>query len=210
MKAATSELTNISPSPMPTTNGVERRAATMVPGSSALANTRVKWPSRRRSTASTEPTKSPAVCAVVVRLRHQVDGHLGVGVAGELDAGGLQLVAQRREVLDDAVVDDGDLARRVAVRVRVAVGGTSVGGPAGVTEAGAAGQRRRVGLRERVLQVGQSAGPPSYCQLADAVDQRDARRVVTAVLHPPQRVDDDVAGRLMPDIADDSAHSPSG
>jgi hypothetical protein len=61
MKAATSEPTNISPSPMPTTKGVDRRAATMVPGSSALANTTVKWPSRRRSTASTEAVKSPAV-----------------------------------------------------------------------------------------------------------------------------------------------------
>ncbi|PQM46596.1 hypothetical protein C1Y40_03226 [Mycobacterium talmoniae] len=61
MNAATSEPTNISPCPMPTTSGVERRAATTVPGSSALANTKVKWPSSRRSTASTEPTKSPAV-----------------------------------------------------------------------------------------------------------------------------------------------------
>ena len=147
---------------------------------------------------------------MVVLLGDQVDGHLGVGVAGELDAGGLQLVAQRRVVLDDAVVDDGDLARRVAMRVRVAVGGTSVGGPAGVTEAGAAGQRRRVGLGERALQVGQPAGAPTYRELAAPVDQRDARRVVAPVLHPAQRVDDDVKGRPMPDVADDSAHSPSG
>ena len=51
--------------------------------------------------------------------------------------------AQRREVLDDAVVDDGDLAGGVAVRVRVAVGRAAVGGPAGVAQAGGAGQRRR-------------------------------------------------------------------
>ena len=61
MNAATSEPTNISPSPTPSTSGVDRRAATMVPGSSALANTNVKCPSSRRSTASTEATKSPAV-----------------------------------------------------------------------------------------------------------------------------------------------------
>ncbi|SKV00097.1 Uncharacterised protein [Mycobacteroides abscessus subsp. abscessus] len=35
MNAATSDPRNISPSPMPTTSGVDRRAATMVPGSSA-------------------------------------------------------------------------------------------------------------------------------------------------------------------------------
>ncbi len=61
MNAATSEPTNISPWPTPNTSGVERRAATIVPGSSALANTSVKWPSSRRSTASTDATKSPAV-----------------------------------------------------------------------------------------------------------------------------------------------------
>src|ERR1700741_4578972 len=86
--------------------------------------------------------------------------------------------------------------------VRVAVGGTSVGGPACVTEAGGTCQRRRLGVFERALQVGQSSRPPSYCQLADAVDQRNARRVVTAVFHSPQCVDDDIAGRLMPDISD--------
>ena len=113
--------------------------------------------------------------AVVILLGDQVDSHLGVGVAGELDAGRLQLVAQCHVVLDDAVVDDGDLARRVAVRVRVAVGGTSVGGPASVTEAGATGQCRGVGLGERILQVGQPAGTPTHRQLADPVDQRHAR-----------------------------------
>ena len=60
MNAATSDPTNISPSPTPTTRGVERRAATMVPGSSAFAKTRVKCPSSRRSTARTDPAKSPA------------------------------------------------------------------------------------------------------------------------------------------------------
>ena len=148
--------------------------------------------------------------AVTVFLGDQVNSDLGVGVAGELDAGGLQFVAQRRVVLDDAVVDDGDLARGVAVRVRVAVGGTSMRGPAGVAEAGAAGQAGGIGLGERFLQVGQPAGPPTNRQLAGAVDQRDARRVVAAVLHPAQRVDHDVQGGLVPDVADDSAHSPSG
>ena len=148
--------------------------------------------------------------AVAVLLGDQVDGHLGVGVAGEFDSGDLQLVAQGRVVLDDAVVDDGDFACCVAMRVRVAVGGTSVRGPASVTETGAPGQCRGVGLGERALQVGQSAGSPTYRELADPVDQRHSRRVVTAVLHPAQRVDDDAKGRLMPDVADDSAHSPSG
>ena len=76
--------------------------------------------------------------AVVVLPGDEVDGDLGVGVAGELDAGGLEFSAQLGVVLDDPVVDDRDFARGVAVRVGVAVGRPAVGGPAGVPEAGAA------------------------------------------------------------------------
>ena len=195
MNAATSEPTNISPSPTPSTNGVERRAATMVPGSSALANTSVKWPSSRRSTASTDATKSPAVSPCRYCLRDQVHGDLGVGVAGELHPGRLQLTAQRGEVLDDPVVHHRDLPGGVAMRVRVAVGGPAVGGPPGVAQPGVPAQRCRVGSVQRGLQVGQPAGPPAHRQPAAAVEQRDARGVVAAVLHPAQRIDHDVRGR---------------
>ena len=90
---------------------------------------------------------------------------------------GLELGAQRGEVLDDAVVDDGDLARGVAVRVGVAVGRPAVGGPAGVADArccpsSAAG----VGLGQRLLEVGEPARAPADRQPAVAVEQRDARR----------------------------------
>jgi hypothetical protein len=44
----------------------------------------------------------------------------------------LQLVLQLEVVLDDAVVDDHDLAGAVAVRVRVLLGRTAVRGPARV------------------------------------------------------------------------------
>ena len=101
--------------------------------------------------------------SVVVLPGHQVHGDLGVGVAGELDAGGLQLGAQRGEVLDDPVVDDGDLARGVAVRVGVAVGRPAVGGPPGVAHAGGAGQPRRSRPRRappRGWPAGRRAGGP--------------------------------------------------
>ena len=64
----------------------------------------------------------------------QVRDALGVGVADELDAALLQLVAQPGEVLDDPVVDHGDPAVGGQVRVRVAVGRAAVGGPAGVPD----------------------------------------------------------------------------
>ncbi|CFR82204.1 Uncharacterised protein [Mycobacterium tuberculosis] len=147
--------------------------------------------------------------AVPIRPRHQVRRDLGIGVAGKLDTGSLQLPAQDGEVLDDAVVDDGDLAGSVAVRVRVAVGGTTVGGPAGVAQAGSSGQRRGRHFRHGFLEVGQPARTPAHGECA-TVDQRDARRVVAAVLHPAQRVHDDDVGGAPPDVTDNSAHSRPG
>ncbi len=135
-----------------------------------------------------------------------MNGDLGVGVAGELHAGGLQLVTQHGVVLDDPVVDDRDLARLVAVRVSVAVGRPAVGGPAGVAEAGAARKARGVRLSQRRFEVGEASGASAHGQPAGAVEQGHTGGVVTAVLHPAQRVDDDSAGVPRTDVADDSTH----
>ncbi len=148
--------------------------------------------------------------AVAVLPGDQMHCDLGVGIAGELHPVGLQFGAQRGVVLDDPVVDDGDLSGRVAVRMGVAIGGPAVRGPPGVSEAGAADQVGGVGLGQRGLEVGQPARAPTHGQSAVTVEQGDARGVVSAVLHAAQRVHDDVAGRALPDVADDSAHSHSG
>ena len=70
------------------------------------------------------------------------------------------------------------------------------------------------GLRRRPRPApppGWPAGRPAADgQPAVAVEQRDARGVVSAVLHPAQRIDHDVAGRTLPDVADDSAHRYQG
>jgi hypothetical protein len=89
---------------------------------------------------------------------------LGVGIAGELDADGLQLSAQCCEVLDDPVVDDRDLACGVAVRVGVAVGGPAMRGPTGVAEAGAAHEAGVVGFGEIGFEVGEPARPAVHGQ----------------------------------------------
>ena len=98
------------------------------------------------------------VAGRVVRARHEVGGDLGVGLADvKATPVGEERVLQRVEVLDDAVVDEGELAVvAAAVRVGVVVGGAAVGGPAGVADAG-----RRAGEVvgvERVLQVAELAG----------------------------------------------------
>lgn len=68
-------------------------------------------------------------------------GHFGVRITGEFDTGRLQLGAQYREVLDDPVMDHRDLAGGILMRVRVAIGGGAVRGPAGVSHPGRRGER---------------------------------------------------------------------
>jgi hypothetical protein len=58
---------------------------------------------------------------------------LGVGVRGELHALLRELALELEVVLDDAVVDEGDVPRDVGVRVHL--GGAAVRRPAGVADA---------------------------------------------------------------------------
>ena len=83
--------------------------------------------------------------------RDEVADDLGVGLALELAALGDQLVAQRLEVLDDAVVDQRDAADDV--RVGVADGRRAMRRPARVGDAGAAGQRLRRELAREIVEL---------------------------------------------------------
>jgi hypothetical protein len=147
------------------------------------------------------------VAAAAARLHlapHQVGGHLRVGVGLQIDPGGLELRAQRGEVLDDAVVHDRDVARDV--RVGVPVARATVGGPAGVADAGGTREPAPARRRELRLEVGELALLLLDPGGARAVEDGDTSRVVAAVLHPPQGLDDDREGGPVPDISDDSAH----
>ena len=65
----------------------------------------------------------------------------GVGLSAELVAFFDELFLQAHVVLNDAVVNDDDLAGAVAMGMRVFFGGTSVGGPASVSDAVGAVER---------------------------------------------------------------------
>ena len=99
-----------------------------------------------------------------VRLLHEMGEHLGVGLRAEPVAPREEPVAEVPEVLDDAVVDDRDLARAVGVGVGVEVVRATVRRPAGMGEA----DRRRRGCRveQRRAQVGQLARALLHEQLA--------------------------------------------
>ncbi len=77
----------------------------------------------------------------VVVLFDQVRDDLGVGLRGEDVAFFSQLGAKLRVVLDDAVEDDVDRVRAVAVWMGVLLGDAAVRGPAGVGEADRRGRR---------------------------------------------------------------------
>ncbi|NUR09001.1 MAG: type I pantothenate kinase [Nocardioidaceae bacterium] len=133
----------------------------------------------------------------------EVRGDLGVGLGAQLVTGPLQLGAQRREVLDDAVVHQCHPAGGAEVRVCVDVVGRAVGRPAGVPETG--GRLRQRLVAERLVEVRQLAGALVPGDLP-VVHERDARGVVAAVLHAPQALDHHTFGLLGADVTDDSAH----
>ena len=108
---------------------------------------------------------------------------------------GEQALLQGVEVLDDAVVDEGELAvLATAVRVGVLVGRAAVRGPAGVADAG---RRRRQRVRlELGREVGELARLLAGLDVV-AVEQGDPGGVVAAVLEPGQALHDDVERRAV-------------
>ena len=136
-------------------------------------------------------------------LVQKMGDHLGVRLRGEGAALRDHLLLERPVVLHDPVVDDGDVARQV--RVRVLVGGASVGGPPRVPHAARPGNRLlRDALRQAGdLPLGLADGDP-----AAGLD-RDPRRIVPAVLQPPQAVHQDLHAGAGTGVADDAAHVTS-
>jgi hypothetical protein len=129
---------------------------------------------------------------------------LGVGLAAEGEAVTHELALELGEVLDDPVVDDGELVVVGQVGVGVGVGGATVRGPAGVADArGAVGHGR--GL-EVVTQDGELARALAHVELAVAVDHGDAGGVVPPVLQTRQTRQKDVLALPRTHVTDDSAH----
>ena len=130
--------------------------------------------------------------------------HLRIGFRGELDAFGCQLAAQLGEILDDPVVHDRDPAIRRKVRVSVDVVGSTMCRPPGMPNALV---RLPQWMRGKLIdQASQFAGLLGLLQVRTA-DQGDTGRIIAAVLHTTQSVDDDLLGILGPGIADNSAHA---
>ena len=126
-----SEATKNSSSPRPTTIGGPLRTVTILFGI-------VGRDQHEREQAAQVEQRPPhrILETVVLHLAlDEVRDDLGVGLGDEAVAFLLQLPLQIEVVLDDAVVHDDDLARAVAVRVRVLLGRPAVRRPARVADA---------------------------------------------------------------------------
>src|SRR5262249_27123712 len=101
-------------------------------------------------------------------------------------------------------MDYGDVAAAIEVRVGIRIGGRSVRRPARMADADRAGERfavveARDNPREFAPRFGPREGPAG-------VDHRDSGAVVSAILEPPQRVQDDRNAIAISDVTDDPAH----
>src|SRR5690606_4444279 len=132
----------------------------------------------------------------------EVRDHFGVGLGAEPVPLSGQLLPQLQVVLDDSVVDDHDTAGAVAVRVGVLLRRTAVGRPARVADAELTVDRLAA---QHFLELRQLAGAAADVHGAVAYD-RDAGRVVAAILQPPQALDEDGNERLVTQVSDDAAH----
>ncbi len=150
------------------------------------------------------PQEVAAAGAVPVRV-NEVRDHLGVGLRDERVALPDESLAQRLEVLDDAVVNDGDLAVR-RVRVRVRGRRRAVRRPARVRDARQALDPRRLGLRGEIRDAGRGDEPCEARRAGRAVDDGETGGVVAAILEPADAVDQDRNHVARRGRADDAAH----
>ena len=142
--------------------------------------------------------------AGAVRAAEEHSGDLGVGFAPEGEALGEELGLQLSVVLDDAVVDDGEPVVIGQVRVGVVVGGSAVGRPAGVPDAGGA-VGERVALQV-VAEDAELARALAHTQIALTVDDGDAGGVVSAVFETGQARKKDGLALARAHVSDDSTH----
>jgi hypothetical protein len=131
---------------------------------------------------------------------NQMRDNLGIGLALERPSARGQFIAQLLEILDNAIVDQRDFARRM--RMRVACGRRAVGGPAGMRDTDIA--RRIVGFQDRNKVRKLALGAPTD-ELA-IMHGAHPRAIIPAIFHPLQPIDQPVRNRGFANNSDNSAH----
>ena len=133
-------------------------------------------------------------------MRRQDRHRLGVGLGAEDIAERRQLAPQRLEILDDAVMDDGDPVG--GDRMGIGLGRQAMRRPAGVADADRPLHRLVIEPPGEVDELALGAAA-----LDAAVDQgRDAGRIIAAIFEAAQPFEQARRDRLLGDDADDAAH----
>ena len=145
------------------------------------------------------PDRGLEVAPVV--LRHEMGYDLGVGLAREGDALSAQHLAEGAVVLDDAVVDHGDLAGGVEVRMRVGLGDAAMRRPTRVPYAPGARHVLGHGLTERL-----DLADAAHAVYRAPVAHRDAGGIVAAIFEALEPFEKDGGGPPRAGVAYDSAH----
>ena len=141
---------------------------------------------------------------VGVVVVHQLGRHFGVGLGGEVNALGLQPVAQSKVVFNDAVVDHGNAAGLAHMGMGVQIRGLAMGGPAGVAQAHMAVD---VGTAvDQIIERFQSPLGLIHLQPVLLIVHRDARGIISSVLQTGQALQQNRGGLLLAHETDNSTH----
>ena len=141
--------------------------------------------------------------AALVQFADEVRQDFGVGFRGEGMVSLEERLPDRTGVLDDAVVDERDPPGLVGVGMGVGRGGRAMRGPPGVADADGAGGEMSGDL---LFEVGELASRLVHLE-AGAVDDGDPGRVVSAVLHATQSIEQERRRLPWPNIPDNTAHN---
>ena len=141
-----------------------------------------------------------------IGLFDQMREDFGIGLALKVMSAALQLLAQLGEVLDDAVVDDGDTTVATGVGMGVGNRRLSVGGPAGVANAAGSIAVDVGELALKARDLAHTADDIEMCRGALAHLERDTRGVIAAIFHTLKARDQDVLCNIRAGVADNSAH----
>ncbi|MDR8760527.1 hypothetical protein FEP90_02211 [Burkholderia multivorans] len=136
-----------------------------------------------------------------IQAVHEVRDHFGVGLRHEFVALRAQRVAQRLEVLDDAVVHERQRARRED-RMRVVRDGRAVRRPARVRDARRALEVRFANLRVEIGDARDAARALGRIRF----EHGDAARIVATVFEAPQSFDQHRNDITLRNCADNAAH----
>ena len=135
-------------------------------------------------------------------LGDQVGDDLGICRGTEDITERLEVVAEGRIVLDDAVMDDDDFAVATDMGVGVDIVGFAVRGPAGVADAGRTLQRL---LFDEALEFANATGLLAGGDFSTRLDS-DAGAVVAPIFESMESVQKNSRSFPMTDITDDSTH----